>query len=115
MLDLYERSVRRAIRRPLFTVAILVSVFSLSLAIYPLIGVAFFPRTDAGQFSINLKAPTGTRIEVTEQYVARIEDLIRKVVGPKDFHMIVSTIGLDPRFSVSLHHQFRGIHGYHSN
>ncbi len=99
MLDLYERSVRRAIRRPLFTVAILVSVFLLSLAIYPLIGVAFFPRTDAGQFSINLKAPTGTRIEVTEQYVARIEGLIRKVIGPKDFHMVVSTIGLDPGFA----------------
>ena len=35
--------------------------------------MAFFPRTDAGQFSINLKAPTGTRIEVSEQYVARVE------------------------------------------
>ena len=98
MLDRYERSVRRAIRRPLLTVALLSGVFLLSLAIYPLIGVAFFPRTDAGQFSINLKVPTGTRIEVTEQYVARIENLIRGVVG-KDFHMVVSTIGLDPGFA----------------
>jgi hydrophobic/amphiphilic exporter-1 (mainly G- bacteria), HAE1 family len=98
MLDLYERSVRRAIRRPLLTVGLLLGAFLVSLAIYPLIGVAFFPRTDAGQFSINLKVPTGTRIEVTEQYVARIEDLIRKVTG-KDFHMVVSTIGLDPGFA----------------
>ena len=29
-------------------------------------GVSFFPRTDAGQFVINVKAPTGTRIELTK-------------------------------------------------
>lgn len=61
-----------------------------------LLGLAFFPRTDAGQFSLNLKVPTGTRIEVTEEYVAKVEDLIRKIVSPNDFHMIVSTVGLDP-------------------
>ena len=99
LLDIYERSVRRAVRRPWLTVAILLCAFLASLAIYPLIGVAFFPRTDAGQFTINVKAPTGTRIEVTEQYVAKVEDLIRKVIRPGDFHMIVSTIGLDPGFS----------------
>ncbi len=87
------------IRRPGLTVAVLLLAFVASLAIYPLLGVAFFPRTDAGQFSINLKAPTGTRIEVTEQYVAKVEDLIRKIVRPADFHMIVSTVGLDPGFS----------------
>ena len=48
-----------------------------SLAIYPFVGRAFFPQTDAGQFTINLKVPTGTRIEVTNDYVARIEDMIR--------------------------------------
>ena len=34
--------------------------------LYPLLGVAFFPRTDAGQFVINLKSPSGTRIEVSD-------------------------------------------------
>ena len=33
---------------------------SSSLVLYPLLGVAFFPRTDAGQFVINLKSPSGT-------------------------------------------------------
>ncbi|HUN60543.1 MAG TPA: efflux RND transporter permease subunit [Candidatus Sulfotelmatobacter sp.] len=98
MLDLYERTVRKSVQRPGLTVAALAGAFLLSLTIYPFIGLAFFPRTDAGQFSINLKVPTGTRIEVTEQYVARVEDLIRKVVG-KDLHMIVSTVGLDPGFA----------------
>jgi len=99
LLNAYERSVRRAVRRPGLTVAVLVALFFASLGIYPLLGVAFFPQTDAGQFSINLKVPTGTRIEVTEQYVAKVEDLIRKMIRPADYHMTVSTVGLDPGFS----------------
>jgi multidrug efflux pump subunit AcrB len=95
----YERTVRRAIARPGRTVAALSGVFLASLAIYPLIGVAFFPRTDAGQFTVNLKVPTGTRIELTEQYVAKVEDLIKHVVDPADFKMVVSNIGIVPDFS----------------
>jgi HAE1 family hydrophobic/amphiphilic exporter-1 len=99
MLDFYESWVKRALVRPGLTVAILSGAFLLSLAIYPFLGVAFFPRTDAGQFIINLKVPTGTRLEVTEQYVAKVEDLIRRVVDPKDFKMVVSNIGVVPDFS----------------
>src|ERR1700734_813944 len=63
ILDFYEYWVRRALQRPGLTVALLSGLFVLSLAIYPLLGLAFFPKTDAGQLTINLKVPTGTRIE----------------------------------------------------
>jgi multidrug efflux pump subunit AcrB len=99
LLDFYERSVRSVLKRPALTVATLLLLFVASLGMYPLLGLAFFPRTDAGQFTINLKAPTGTRIEVTEQYVARVEDLIKRTVDPSDFHMVVSNIGIVPDFS----------------
>jgi HAE1 family hydrophobic/amphiphilic exporter-1 len=99
VLDFYEYWVRRALRRPGFTVAVLSGVFLASLAIYPLLGLAFFPKTDAGQFTINLKVPTGTRIENTEQYVARVEQLIHQKVDPKDLKMVVSNIGVVPDFS----------------
>jgi len=98
-LDFYEIWVRRAVQRPGLTVAVLSGVFVLSLAIYPFLGVAFFPQTDAGQFTINLKVPTGTRIEVTEQYVEKVEDLIRHDVSPHDLKMIVSNLGVVPDFS----------------
>lgn len=99
MLDFYEVWVRRAVQRPGLTVVVLSAAFLVSLAIYPLLGLAFFPQTDAGQFTINLKVPTGTRIEVTEQYVARVEQLIRHDVDPKDLKMIVSNLGVVPDFS----------------
>jgi multidrug efflux pump subunit AcrB len=99
ILDFYEIWVRRAVKRPGVTVAALSSVFLLSVAIYPLLGLAFFPQTDAGQFTINLKVPTGTRLEVTEQYVAKVEDLIRHEIDPKDLKMVVSNLGVVPDFS----------------
>jgi hydrophobic/amphiphilic exporter-1 (mainly G- bacteria), HAE1 family len=99
LLDYYEGWVRRAVQRPGLTVVILIGVFVASLAIYAVTGLAFFPKTDAGQFTINLKVPTGTRIEVTDQYVAKVEDLIRHEVEPQDLRRIVSNIGLVPDFS----------------
>ncbi|MFZ1916002.1 MAG: efflux RND transporter permease subunit [Terriglobales bacterium] len=99
LLDFYEYWVKRALVRPGLTVAMLGGLFLISLLLYPFLGLAFFPRTDAGQFTINFKVPTGTRIEITEQYVAKVEDLIRHVVDPKDFKMVVSNIGVVPDFS----------------
>ncbi len=99
LLDFYEVWVRRALVRPGLTVAVLSLAFVASLAIYPFVGLAFFPRTDAGQFTISLKVPTGTRIELTDQYVARVENLIRREVTPGDMDMIVSNIGVVPDFS----------------
>jgi multidrug efflux pump subunit AcrB len=99
LLDFYEHCVRRALRRPGLTVALLSLLFVASLGVYRVLGVAFFPQTDAGQFTINLKVPTGTRIEVTEQYVMKVEDLIRRVVDRNDFQMVVSNIGIVPDFS----------------
>ena len=81
-------------KHPALTLVLLLGIFAASLTIYPFLGLAFFPQTDAGQFTINVKVPTGTRIEVTNEYVAKIEDLIRHTVDPKDLKMILSNIGV---------------------
>ncbi len=99
VLNVYERAVRRALVRPWLTVAGLVAVFILSLGLGPMLGLAFFPRTDAGQFTINVKTPTGTRIELADKYIAKVEDVIKGTVSPEDFHMTVSNIGMVPDFS----------------
>src|SRR5262249_12757053 len=57
------------------------------------------PRTDAGMFVINLKAPSGTRISVTEAEVSKVEAIIRQVVSPDDLGVILSNIGVTPGFS----------------
>ncbi len=99
LLNIYEKWVRTAVTRPGLTVAVLSGLFLASLLIYPALGLAFFPRTDAGQFTVNLKVPTGTRIELTEQYIKKVEDLIRQDVAPEDLKMVVANIGVLPGFS----------------
>ena len=99
ILNFYERWVRKALERPREVVWGFAAFFVVSFALTPLIGVAFFPRADAGQFVINVKAPTGTRIELTNDYVKQVEDIIRKTVKPEDLSTIVSNIGVFPDLS----------------
>jgi HAE1 family hydrophobic/amphiphilic exporter-1 len=94
LLDFYERSVRFALKAPALTLVLLLGIFAASLGIYPFLGRSFFPQTDAGQFTINVKVPTGSRLEVTNDYVAKIEDLIHHAIEPKDLKMVLSNIGV---------------------
>jgi multidrug efflux pump subunit AcrB len=36
------------------------------------------PRTDPGQFVINVKAPTGSHVDNTDKLIAQVEDIIRR-------------------------------------
>ena len=99
MLHRYDHTLRRSLLRPMATAVGLAGVSMMCLAMYPLLNIAFFPRTDPGQFVINLKAPSGTRIELSEQYVKKIEDIVREEVPGNELRMIVSNIGVTPDFS----------------
>jgi multidrug efflux pump subunit AcrB len=98
-LGLYDHLLSFALRRPLLTIVVLLGAFGASLFIYPLLGVAFFPRSESGQFVINLKASSGTRLELSSQEVQKVEDLIRATVSREDLGMIISNIGVTPGFS----------------
>ncbi len=99
VLEEYDRTLAAALRRPAATTVALAGISLLSLGLYPFLGVSFFPRTDPGQFVINLKAPSGTRVELTEDYVKKVEQIIRGVVPPSELQIIVSNIGITTDFS----------------
>jgi multidrug efflux pump subunit AcrB len=100
MVDRYERLVRRTLERPIFSTGIILAgVAALLIVTFPFLGRAYFPRTDPGQFVINVHMPSGTRLEVSNQYIARVEGIIRQVVKPSDLDMIVSNIGVYPDLS----------------
>jgi len=99
MLDTYDRSLGWSLARPAATVLGLTGAFIVSLGLFPLLGVSYFPKTDPGQFVINLKAPTGTRLEKTEKVVARIEQIIRAEVPADELGVVVANIGVTPGFS----------------
>jgi multidrug efflux pump subunit AcrB len=95
----YQHGLAKALDYPWRTIGIIGAVFLLSLVLSPLLGVSYFPRTDPGQFTIYVKAPTGTRIELTNDIIARVEDDVRNIVAPSDMRMIVSNIGVYPDLS----------------
>lgn len=99
MLMRYDITVRATMRKPTMTVVVIMAGFALSLALYPLLGLSFFPRSDAGQFVINIKAPTGTRLELTNLYVKQVEKDIREIVPQRDLGVILANIGVQPGFS----------------
>jgi len=99
MLGLYDRTLAWSLKIPRTTFLAIMGLFVVSLVLYPLIGRAYFPRTDPGQFVINLKAPTGTRIENTEKLIAQVEQIVREEVRPEDLRVVVANIGVQPGFS----------------
>ena len=99
MLDRYEGTLNLGLMQPVATVLGITGVFVLSLGLYPFIGQAYFPRTDPGQFVISVKAQSGTRLELTEKLVARVEQMVRDVVPTNDLKIVVSNIGTTPGFN----------------
>jgi multidrug efflux pump subunit AcrB len=100
LLLFYEKKVTQALVHPGRTALyILGGVVLLIAGVFPFVGRAYFPRTDPGQFVINLKMPTGTRLEVSDKYVANVEQEIRSVIPPRELDMIVSNIGISPDLS----------------
>ncbi|HEY6766906.1 MAG TPA: efflux RND transporter permease subunit, partial [Candidatus Sulfotelmatobacter sp.] len=95
----YEKAIAICLDRPVLVVVVFSLFVVCSFALYPFLGKAFFPRTDPGQFVVNVKVPAGTRIEVTDDYIAKMERDIRSVVTPEDLNMIVSNIGITPDLS----------------
>ena len=94
MLASYDRLIQKALDRPRQVIGGFLGLFVLSFVLYPLVGLSFFPRTDAGQFVINVKAPTGTRLEVTEAYVKKVESIVHQVVPADELNAVVSNIGV---------------------
>jgi len=100
MLHWYDRLAKRAMQRPVLTTAmILGSVAIVLVATVPFLGRAYFPRTDPGQFVIDVRMPSGTRLESSNDDIAKVETIIRDVVKPADLDMIVSNIGVYPDLS----------------
>jgi multidrug efflux pump subunit AcrB len=98
-LNFYDSIISVVLKRPVAILFVLTGIIVVSLFLFPLLDLSFFPRTDPAQFMMNIKLPSGTRLSQTEQEVAKMEQLVRDTVSPRDLGMIVSNIGSTPDFS----------------
>jgi multidrug efflux pump subunit AcrB len=92
--DAYRRRLQGALAHKAFTLGSAAALLAVALALAPFIGTELFPETDAGQLSIRMRAPSGTRIERTEDLVARAEREIRQTIPEDELRMVISNIGV---------------------
>ena len=81
IINIYNKLLTFAIRRKK-TVLIpsMLLVFAIIILGLKLIGKEGFPRTDEGQFMINVTMPIGTKYEQTESFVKLMENDIKEIV-----------------------------------
>jgi multidrug efflux pump subunit AcrB len=95
-------------RRP-FVIGFLAFVL-LSFLLVPFLGSDFFPSVDAGQITLHVRPPVGTRVEDSSQLFGRIEADIRSVIPPSELETIIDSIGM-PNSSINTIYSNTGIIG----
>ncbi|PIX44917.1 MAG: AcrB/AcrD/AcrF family protein [Armatimonadetes bacterium CG_4_8_14_3_um_filter_58_9] len=90
----YSRGLNRSMRAKPVVLLVVCGLFVASLALFPRIGRELFPPLDAGQITVQVRLPSGTRIEKTEETLARVELKIQAVIPPHDREMLITNIGV---------------------
>jgi multidrug efflux pump subunit AcrB len=65
----------------------------LIVALGPILRREFFPEVDSGSFEMYVRAPTGTRIERTEDRIKEVEKIVKKTIGD-DLDLVISELGV---------------------
>lgn len=76
--DYYQRILNWALDHKKTVIIGAILIFIGSLALIPVVGTEFFPRSDSGNFQLTLELQPGIRLEETIEYVKKVEDIIKK-------------------------------------
>ncbi len=86
----YRKILDYALNHPRQILIGAVTAFIISLALFPLVGVSFFPKAEKPQFIININTPEGTTIEQTEKIARQVEGRLQR---HKDIKYYLINIG----------------------
>jgi len=101
-IALYVRGLNAVLLRPRTTIAVAFASLALALVtILPIIRREFFPEVDGGAFEMTVRAPSGTRIENTNQRIDEVEKFVRAQIPKEDLELIVSELGVTPDWSAA--------------
>ena len=95
VLTAYERVLRLGLRfKPLVLIAALLALLITGVLLLPRLHTEFFPKVDAGNFTMLISAPEGSRIEKTTAIVADVERLVQDTIPKDELEEVVSNTGL---------------------
>ncbi len=101
-VEYYVRGLDGVMRHPRTTIAVGFGALALALVtLIPVIRREFFPEADAGAFEMAVRAPSGTRIEVTNDRIDAVEKFLRQQIPKHDLELIVSEIGVTADWSAA--------------
>ncbi len=106
----YQRLLTTLVGRRLVFIPMFLAVCLSAFLLAPQLGENFFPDTDSGQFSLHLRAQTGTRIEETARLTDLVEAAIRREIPTAEMDVILDNIGL-PYSVINWMHSASGVIG----
>lgn len=106
--NVYESTLRMCLRNKKKIILGIVAFSAASFILFKFIGTEFFPDADENQFTVNIKLPVGTRIELTEKFVEKVENLIRENIP--ELNTVISDMGVPGSRSGSLFGRNSGSH-----
>jgi HAE1 family hydrophobic/amphiphilic exporter-1 len=80
MDERYRRVIHFALAHRPTVIAVSAGLVFLAFTLFPMIGFELLPQTDEGQVNVNAELPIGTRVELTEQAILRLEEMVRETV-----------------------------------
>ncbi|MBI1852130.1 MAG: efflux RND transporter permease subunit [Planctomycetes bacterium] len=90
----YRRLLSRLLRWRIAVVLLTAIGFAASLLLLPRIGSELFPRVDSGQMLVRVRAPSGTRVEKTEEMLVAVEAAIRQLLPENEIVKMITNIGV---------------------
>ncbi|MFO0773937.1 MAG: efflux RND transporter permease subunit [Nitrospiraceae bacterium] len=95
VLGIYEPILRAGVRFKALVILLAgCALVAAALLIAPFLHTEFFPRVDAGNFTISVSAPEGSRIEKTTAIVAEVERIVQDTIPKSDLEEVISNTGL---------------------
>jgi multidrug efflux pump subunit AcrB len=101
LTNTYARLLDWSLQRRFGVLLAIALVFVSSLSLLRFIGQEFFPAVDAGQISLQVRAPSNLRLDSTERRIVDIEKAIADTIPPHELQMVVSEIGLNNDWSAA--------------
>ena len=96
ILGIYQYALRKVLRFRLITILAFIFLFVGTFYWYgkntfPRKRIEFFPKTEPSEAVVNIRAPLGTTLEVSDKYVASVEDFVNK--DKKKLDAVVANVG----------------------
>ena len=97
---------------PLRTLVVLAYIVAAATIVFLLsgrLGTEIFPRVEAGQLQLRLRAPAGTDIDGTEAVARQTLEIIKQVVGPENVRISLGLLGVHgANFPINFVHLWNG-------